>query len=102
MAVAPTISSLSGGSRAGAAVRTVGGIASVIDELKPGMTVWFSSPDGAGEVRLGSHSVSMSVGNWSVSQVVSWQLPTVTLDPGRAYAATLSGESVEVTPVVGS
>ena len=99
MAVTPTISAISGGSRAAAAVRTVDGIAGVMDELKPGMTVWFwfSIPDGAGGVHLSGNSVSMSVGNLSVSQVVRWQLPAVTLDSGRSYAATLAGDSVEVT-----
>ena len=99
MALAPTLTALSSGSRSGADVRTVEGIAAVIDELKPGVTVslWYSSLDISGDVHLSSHSVSIPDGNGSISQDVRWQLPAMALYPGKAYAATLHGVFVEVT-----
>jgi hypothetical protein len=97
LGLAPSLSALSSGSRAGADVRTIDGIAAVVDGLKPGVTASFgiSTPDHS-EVQLGGHSVSISIGNATLMREVAWQLPTMALVPGVVYTATLSEGTVEV------
>ena len=96
----PSLSALSSGSRIGAAARTVAGIASVVDELKPGLsaTVSYSNVVGSSDVRFEGNFISVSAGNATIAQEVIWLLPNVTLAPGEPYTLKLAGGMLKVIP----
>lgn len=98
MVLAPSLSSAAQGSRAGADWRSADGVRTVLDSLRPGVTVRFSYGDSptSDSIRLGGRSVSITYGQGSIVLPTTLELPNATLSPTLGYAAWLQGGVVEV------
>jgi len=86
-------------SKLGAASRTLLGVRSVLDSLKPGMTVrlTYGSPGSPGEIRTIGHLLVFVLGSPISLSMCKWNLPNMTMLPGWAYVARLDGSSIEMT-----
>ncbi len=99
MAYSPVQSSLHSADLA--TVRNVAdGIQWQLDSLSPGMVVslsWgqtlFQVPTA---VSLSGHSLIVSFRDFSAVRILRWALPSMVLEPGIRYSATLQGDEVRI------
>lgn len=89
------------GSQERAAEVVAAGLSSMLDSLRPGMTVVASLEAYPGVVSgatLSGDTVVVSFGNATASAQVTWGVSHATLAAGRAYSFTLRGGEVVVGP----
>jgi hypothetical protein len=98
--LAPTIYKTSNNARIASDWREVDGVRTVIDSLRPGLSVqvklWMNSTDA---IRLQGYQISCNDGSGILTGRSAWLLPDYTLVHGTRYLLTLDGSRVEVTQV---
>ncbi|MBI3841532.1 MAG: hypothetical protein HY297_06260 [Thaumarchaeota archaeon] len=97
-AMSPVFVGVLSSSVIGSGFRYLDGVRSVLDSLRPGMTVSFSYgyKGFPGEIRLEGWGLTFQSGGANVSFPSHWFLPDIALVPGTSYSAHLTGASVEV------
>jgi len=99
--MSPLLTEVGSGSRVGSAFQAMTGMASVFDELRPGVTakVSFGPGDPCERVVLLGHLMTCAVAGTSITMRSFQTFQTATLTPGRDYVAEMEGETVRVVAV---
>jgi hypothetical protein len=87
----PQLGGVAKDAREGADWRNVDGVRAVIGSLRPGIAILFAygPSDAPDDIHIGGHLVSCSDGNGTISMLVKWVLPDVTLLPSVQYRLAL-------------
>ncbi len=85
-----------------AEARTLDGVTSVLDGLRPGVraNMSFGSEGGDGGILLDGHTITYAGQEPELTAQCTWSLPSIVLAPGRVYSVSLDGSEVRVTQLV--